>query len=136
MQAFFATRHDYGVLLLRVGVGAAILPFGLMKIGILGTGTFSGTMQYLTGIGIPSIIALLVIIGETVGALSLFFGFCTRFCAASLVVIMAGAVVSTFGMGYTAGYVTPLLFLLAFLPLVVNGGGAWSVDRAVAKKLA
>jgi putative oxidoreductase len=136
MKTFFATKHDYGMLLLRVGAGAAILPFGLMKIGLLGTGTFAGTLQYFTGMSIPWIIALLVIIGENLGGLSLIFGFCTRFCAASLVVIMAGAVVATFGMGYATGFVTPLLFLLTFLPLVLNGGGAWSVDAAIARKIA
>ena len=91
-------------------------------------------MGFLTGAGIPSFIALLIILGESLGALSLILGFCTRFSAASLVVIMAGAVVFTFDKGYMAGYSTPLIFLLMFLPLLVSGAGAWSLDGWLAKK--
>ncbi|MBI1812309.1 DoxX family protein [Candidatus Peregrinibacteria bacterium] len=130
MQRFFATNHDYGTLLLRVGAGAAMLPFGILKLQ-----TFTGTMQFLTSQGIPSFIAFLVILGESVGALSMIVGFCTRFCAASLAVIMIGAVAATYGSGYMTGFVIPLLFLFMFLPLIVHGGGAWSADEAIAKKI-
>lgn len=134
MKHFFMTKNDYGMLLLRVGVGAAMLPFGLAKTDILVAGGYAQTMAFLTGAGIPAFIALLVIIGESVGSASLILGFCTRFCAASLVVIMAGAVSVMFAKGYMMGYALPLLFLLSFLPLVVNGGGAWSVDQMIAKR--
>lgn len=131
MKNFFATRHDVGMFLLRIGAGAAILPYGIQKVQ-----GFEGTMQFMTGAGIPWIIALLVVIAESVGALSLIIGFCTRFCAASLAVIMVGAIYFVFGQGFFAGYSSPTLFLLLFIPLIINGGGAWSADGEIAKKVA
>jgi len=136
MKKFFATSSDYGLLLLRVGVGAAMLPYGLTKLGLIEGGTYDGTIQAFAGMGIPAFIAILVMAAESVGAISLILGFCTRFCAASLAVIMIGAIYIVYGMGYFTGYVSPLLFLIALLPLILNGGGAWSVDGEIAKKLA
>ncbi len=130
MKKFFATSHSYSFLLLRVSAGAAMLPFGIQKVQ-----TFDATMGFLTGAGIPWIIAILVIIGESVGAISLILGFCTRFCAASLAVIMTGAVYMMFDKGYMMGYATPLLFLLLYLPLILAGAGAYSVDGVIAKKI-
>ena len=130
MKKFFATSKNYGALILRVGAGLTMFPFGLQKIQ-----TFDQTIGFMTGAGIPWIIAALVIVAESLGAVSLILGFCTRFSAASLAVVMAGAVYFTFGKGYMMGYATPLLFFIMFLPLVINGAGAWSVDKAIAKKI-
>ncbi|MSR87099.1 DoxX family protein [Candidatus Peribacteria bacterium] len=131
MKAFFATKNDLGTMLLRVGAGLAMLPFGIQKVQ-----TFEGTMQFFTGMGIPYFIAVLVVVAETLGAVALVLGFCSRFCAALLAVIMVGAVYAMFSSGYFAGYATPLLFLIMFVPLVVNGAGAWSVDAEISKKMA
>ncbi len=134
MNRFFGTSNDFGLMILRVGSGLAMLPFGLMKLGFIGDGSLSATLQGMTGMGIPKIIALLVVIGESVGAVSLMLGFCTRFCAGSLAVIMAGAVFVVFDKGYMGGYMGPLLLLIMYIPQIINGGGAWSIDRLIAKK--
>ncbi len=134
MKSFFSTTNDFGLMILRVGSGLAMLPFGFSKLGLMGDGTFGGSIGMLTGMGIPWIIALLVIVGESIGALSLILGFCTRFCAASLAIIMAGAVFVMFDKGYMGGYMGPLLLLIMFVPQIINGGGAWSIDRLIAKK--
>jgi len=130
MNAFFATQPTYNALLLRVASGAAMLPFGIMKIQ-----TYDQTISFMTGAGIPWIIAILVIIAETLGALALILGLCTRFCAGSLAVIMVGAIFATYSMGYMSGFVIPLLFLIMFLSLTISGGGAWSADESICKKL-
>ena len=134
IKHFFATKNDYSIMLMRVAVGAAMLPYGLMKLGVIGGGTFQQTMGFLTSMGIPSFIAILVIAGESLGAVSLILGFCTRFCAASLTVIMGGAVMAMMSKGYMMGYATPLLFLIMFATLVQTGAGAWSIDGLIAKK--
>ncbi len=129
MKGFFSTSAaDYGTFVLRLAAGAAMLPHGIPKL----TG-FEGTMGFLTGAGIPWIIALLVIVGESVGAIALILGFCTRFCAASLAVIMVGAIVFHASKG--DGFETAMLFLLMYVPLVINGAGALSLDAIIAKKL-
>ncbi len=121
------TSPDWTFTFLRVASGLAMLPYGWSKIE-----NYAGTMQFMTGMGIPSFVAMLVVAAETVGAVSLVLGFATRFCAASLAVVMVGAVIAVHGMGYMQGFATPLLFLLMFLPLVVKGAGAWSIDRKIA----
>mgnify|MGYP001581046521 FL=1 len=107
----------------------------LAKIGMIGQGTTAMTVEMFAGMGVPAVITYLVIIAETVGAVALILGLCTRFCAASLALIMAVAIYFMFGSGYFAGYVTPLLFLIMFLPLIRNGAGGCSVDREVVKKM-
>lgn len=133
MNRFFGTSNDIGLMILRVGSGAAMLPFGLMKLGFIGDGTLSATLAGMTGMGIPWIIALLVVIGESVGAISLILGFCTRFCAASLSIIMAGTIFFTFDKGYMGGYMGPLLLLIMYVSVTIDGAGAWSVDRQIVK---
>lgn len=136
MKKFFATNdRDFSALLLRFGAGAAMVPFGLAKFGLVGEGSLSGTIEMLGGMGIPSFITILVSIAELVGAASLIAGFCTRFCAGSLAVVMAGAVYYTYGMGYAAGFAVPLLFVITYVPLVISGAGALSADSLIAKKL-
>lgn len=136
MKRFFATKPDVGTFLLRVGAGAAMLPFGLMKLGyIAGQGSgIAATIQFMTSSGIPWIVACLIIVGESLGAVSLILGFFTRFCAAAIAVIMAGAVYFTFSMGYFTGYVSPLLFFIMMIPLAFNGGGAYALDNVITKK--
>ncbi len=131
MKKFFATSSkDYGTLALRLAAGALMLPYGITKVQ-----SYDATIQFMTGMGIPSVVAMLVIVAETVGAVSLVLGFCTRFCAASLGVVMVGAVYAMFGQGFFAGYATPLLFLCVYIPLVINGAGALSLDGIIAKKV-
>ena len=60
MKKFFATKNDYGMLLLRVTAGAAMLPFGLAKIGVIAGPGFSGTIGYFGTLGIPAFITVLV----------------------------------------------------------------------------
>jgi len=45
--------------------------------------------------GLPWIVAFLVIIGEFFGSLGLLAGFLTRFTAASFIIIMLGAITTT-----------------------------------------
>lgn len=133
MQWLFGTDNSLSSLVLRVGAGALMLPAGLMKMGLMGDGSFGGTIEQLGGMGIPAIIAILVIIGESVGAASLILGFCTRFCAASLAVIMAGAVFFTYGQGFGV-FSFPLALLLMYVSLAISGGGMLSIDRFLAKR--
>lgn len=135
MKKFFATTDDKVIACLRIVSGLLMLPFGLAKIGAVGEGTVQMTVEMMSGMGIPAFVAWLVIIAETVGAMSLIVGFCTRFCAGSLALIMAAAVVFTFPMGYMTGYITPLLFLTLYAPMIVRGAGSWSADEVIAKKV-
>ena len=96
--------------------------------------------------GLPWLVAFLVIIGESFGALALAAGLLTRFSAASLGVIMLGAVamvhwphgffMNWFGQQTGEGFEFHLLVIGMALALVANGGGKWSIDRVIASWIA
>jgi putative oxidoreductase len=87
-----------------------------------------------------------VIVGEFFGSLGLLAGFLTRFTAASLAVIMVGAIVTThvphgffmnwFGKQAGEGYEYHLLVIGMCAALLIAGAGRWSVDGEIAKRLA
>ena len=141
MKKLFVTNSsDYGALVLRIALAAVILPHGLQKaVGMFGGPGFDGAMGFLTGLGVPAIIAMLVIIAESLGALGILFGFLTRFCAAAIVVDMIGAILIVHAKnGFFAGnggYEYLLALIGIGLVLVMNGGGAWSIDSVLQKKM-
>lgn len=85
---------DLPALIGRLTLGLVILPHGLQKtLGWFGGYGFEGTVGFFTGtLGVPFIVAVLVIAAESLGTLSIILGFLTRFCAASLALVMAGAI--------------------------------------------
>jgi putative oxidoreductase len=120
-----------------------MLPHGLQKtLGLFGGYGFTGTMGYFTGtLGMSYLVALLVIASESVGAIALIVGFLSRFCAASLVIVMVGAVymahwangffMNWFGNQPGEGFEYHLLVVGLALTVVVGGAGRWSIDRAL-----
>ena len=139
--ALMKTNCNVGATVARLTVGLVMLPHGLQKtLGVFGGLGFNATMELLTTkLGLPWLIALLVIMAESVGAVALIAGFMTRFCAASLAVVMAGAVLMAhgqngffmnwFGVQQGEGFEYHLLVIGACLSLVISGAGAFSVDR-------
>ena len=147
MNWLFQTDESWSGLITRVALGLVIFPHGAQKmLGWYGGNGFSGTMGFFTEqMGIPAVIAFLVIIGEFFGSLGLLIGFLTRFTAASLGLIMVGAMamvhqqhgffMNWFGQQAGEGYEYHILVIGMCLALLVAGGGKWSVDRALAEKL-
>ena len=90
-------------------------------------------------------IAFLVIIGESFGAIGLLAGLLTRFAAASFIVIMLGAIATVhlpfgFFMNWSGqqqgeGFEYHLLVIGMSAALLVAGGGKWSADRMIAKQI-
>jgi putative oxidoreductase len=148
MKAFFQTDDSWAGLILRLTLGLVILPHGAQKVlGLFGGFGFSGTMGYFTQtLGLPWIIAFLVIIGEFFGSLGLLIGFLTRFSAASIGVIMLGAItmvhlqngffMNWFGRQPGEGYEYHLLVIGIAIALTVIGAGRWSVDQQIAQRIA
>ena len=147
MKRLFETPDDGSALILRVMLGVVMFPHGAQKLlGWFGGFGFSGTMGFFTGkMGIPAVIAFLVIIGESLGSLALIAGFLTRFTAASLAIIMVGAIAlvhwpygffaNWFGNQAGEGFEYHLLVIAICAALIVTGGGKGSVDRLIAEKL-
>jgi putative oxidoreductase len=147
MKAVVQTDDGWAGLILRLTLGLVMLPHGIQKLlGWFGGFGFNGTMGVFTEkMGMPWIIAFLVIIAESFGSLGLLAGFLTRFVAASLAVIMLGAItmvhlpygffMNWFGQQQGEGYEYHLLVIGIAAALLVTGSGRWSVDREVAERI-
>jgi len=147
MKALFQTDDGWTGLILRLTLGLVMFPHGAQKLlGWFGGFGFNGTMGFFTQkMGLPWLIALLIIIGESFGSVALLAGFLTRFTAASLAIIMLGAIalvhlpngffMNWFGQQQGEGYEYHLLVIGIAAALLVTGGGKWSVDRTVMERL-
>lgn len=148
IERFFEADTSKTLYLQRVLLGAVMLPHGAQKLlGWFGGYGFTGTMNYFTGtMQLPSALAFLVIVSESLGSLALIFGLCTRLSAFGVVATMVGAVLTThlkvgffmnwFGNQAGEGVEYHLLALAVALPLVVRGGGAFALDRRLFAMLA
>ena len=92
-----ANIHSIGVSLLRIHFGIILLAHGWLKVYVF---SIAGTVGYFASIGLPPIIAYLVIFGELVGGLALILGIQTRLAAALAVPIVFGAAVMNGGNGW------------------------------------
>jgi putative oxidoreductase len=147
MKVLFQTDERWVGLILRLTLGLVMFPHGAQKLlGWYGGFGFSGTMGFFTeSMHLPWLIAFLVIIGESFGSVALLAGLLTRFTAASLAVIMVGAIVTThlpngffmnwFGKQAGEGYEYHLLVIGISLALLITGAGRWSVDKVIADRL-
>lgn len=83
MKKILYTSDSWSPLVIRTLLGVVIFAHGAQKLfGWFGGYGFSNTMAFFTGVmGIPWILAFLVILLESVGALALVAGLCTRFLA-------------------------------------------------------
>ena len=147
MKILFQTDEAWSGLILRVMLGLVMLPHGAQKLlGWYGGFGFAGTMGFFTEqMHVPAVVAFLVIIGESFGSLGLILGLLTRFTAASLSLIMAGAIamvhwpngffMNWFGKQAGEGFEYHLLVIGMSLALLIAGAGKWSVDGVIAKKL-
>ena len=146
MKAFFQTDESINNLIIRVMLGIVMFPHGAQKLlGWFGGYGLEGTLGFFTNqMGMSMIIAILVILGESLGALGLIAGFLTRFCAVGILFIMSGAIVmvhasNSFFMNWSGkqggeGFEYHLLAIALCLPLLISGGGRFSADGFIAKR--
>lgn len=132
--------------LLRVLLGLVLFPHGAQKLlGWFGGYGFDGTMGFLTEtVGLPWILAFLVILIEFFGALLLIAGFATRIVAVGVISLFTGIVFTShlqngFFMNWGGsqageGFEYHLLAIGIALALLISGAGKWSVDYSLQKK--
>jgi putative oxidoreductase len=147
MRTLFQTDEAWSSLILRVMLGVVMFPHGAQKLlGWYGGFGFGGTMGFFTEqMHIPAVLAFLVIVGESFGALGLIVGFLTRVSAFGMLCIMLGAITlvhwpNGFFMNWSGkqageGFEYHLLVIGMSIALLIAGGGKWSVDGAIAKQL-
>lgn len=147
MKKILATNSaNNTALIARLALGIVVFPHGAQKLlGWFGGYGFEGTMGFLTGTaGLPSIVALLVILIEFFGALFLIAGFTTRLAALGILGNFVGVVLTShLNNGFFMNWYNQpnqgegleyfiLLFGLSIVSLITGGGKA-SVDAAITK---
>lgn len=125
-----ATGLDIGLLILRVGVGAAILQAGLIK--ALDFSTAVGFMES-AGWRLPGLAAFMVTAAETLGGLGLIFGAMTPLAAFAVIAAMVDAwAVNVSGSAFwSEPFNVPFLIGVGATALLFAGAGAYSLDAKV-----
>jgi len=136
-QSSSAPRHrvevDVSLLIARLAAGLVMFPHGTQHLfGWFGGTGLSSFVQYLGPL------AYLVSIGEVFGSLALILGVMSRFSAASLVVIMLGAIfighvhhgffMNWYGIKQGEGFEYHLLMIALLLVVSIAGPGRFSVN--------
>lgn len=127
---------DWSLLVLRVVLGVVFMAHGAQKLfGAFGGPGLSAVVQMLGPVG------YLVTIGEFFGGLGLVVGFLPRFSAASIIVIMLGAIELVHGKvgffmnwsGHQAGegFEYHLLAIASLIPIVIAGPGRFAVANVL-----
>jgi putative oxidoreductase len=140
------TDNDIATLVIRVLLGVVFFPHGMQKLlGWYGGYGFTGSMGFFTEtLHVPAIFAFLAIMAEGLGSLGLITGLLTRVAAFGIGVNMVVAVymlhwqngffMNWFGNQKGEGFEFHLLVIAIAVALIIKGGGALSVDRALAEK--
>src|SRR5262245_10088575 len=125
---------DWSLLIVRVVFGVVFMAHGAQKLfGAFGGPGLTAFVQILGPIG------YLVTIGEFFGGLGLILGILPRFSAASIIVIMMGAIAMVHGkvgffMNWTGkqageGFEYHLLAIASLAPIVIAGPGRFALAR-------
>jgi len=120
---------ELSLLLMRVIVGVIFAAHGAQKLfGVWGGQGLEATVEQM---GVP--LGYLVTIGEFFGGLGLIVGFLTRFSAASLIVIMIGAIAIVHGKNgfflQNQGFEYNLALIGLLLPILICGPGRFSIGQ-------
>ena len=146
VKTVLATHPNIGFSITRLTLGLVLFPHGAQKLlGLFGGNGFTATMEFFTTqMGLPSIVALSVILIEFFGSISLILGFISRFWALAVAGMFMGIIFTTqlehgffmnwFGNQAGEGYEYSLLVIGLALTIVVNGSGIWSMDNVITKK--
>lgn len=148
IKTFFSTdNNSLALLFVRLSLGAVILPHGMQKaLGLFGGYGFAGTVGGLESMGLPALVAVLVILAEFAGSIGVILGLGTRFMAFSIALTLGGAMImgghvqhgffmNWFGNQAGEGMEYFILVLGSAIALIFGGGGKWSIDSFIAKKL-
>ena len=136
LHDIFKTDSSLAALILRVGLGLALIPHGAQKLfGWFGGYGLEGTGQWMASIGLQPGMLMAALAGsaEFFGGLALVLGLLTRPAAALTAFTMLVAIFSVHsGNGFfmsNNGYEYGFVLLVASLSLLVSGGGRLSLDR-------
>jgi putative oxidoreductase len=121
---------DVGLLILRIGLGAAMLQAGLIK-----AFDFNSTVGFMESGGwrLPTFAAFMVTAAETAGGIGLLLGSLTPLatCAVIAAMLDAWAVNVSAAAFWSEPFNVPFLVAVGATALLFTGAGAYSVDARI-----
>src|SRR5437868_5800907 len=143
-NAFVRTRDDYAALVLRLCLAIVFFPHGAQKVlGWFGGSGARATIQGFSKMGLPPLVTVLVMAAEFGGAILLVLGLLTRLAAVGIGALMVAAILlvhgkvgffmNWFGNQKGEGFEYHLLAIGMAVALLITGGGALSIDRALSR---
>ena len=142
LRKFLSTDNDPAALVMRLALGLVFFAHGGQKVlGWWGGYGASATIQGFAKMGLPPVVTVLIMAAELGGGILLILGFLTRLAALGIGCVMAGALFLVhakvgFFMNWAGtqkgeGFEYHILALGLAIALLIKGGGAVSVDRAL-----
>lgn len=123
--------HHIGLLILRLGFGGLMLTHGLPKIARLSASPIVFPDPLGVGSGLSLVLAL---IGEVIAPVFIIIGLKTKLATIPAIVTMfVAAFVVHFNDPFSKKEMA-LLYLFAFLVILLSGAGKYSVDAYLANK--
>jgi putative oxidoreductase len=122
----------YALLLLRVTLGVMFIAHAALKVFVFTVPGFAG---FLAQVGMPSFMALPVILLEAFGGLALILGVYARAVALVLTPVLLGALSVHVGNGWlftapNGGWEYPAFLVVAALTIVLSGDGAFALKAS------
>ncbi len=121
----------YAALLLRLALGGLFLAHAGLKLFVF---TPAGTAQFFASVGLPPVLAYVVMTAEVVGGVALLAGLWTRVIALALTPILLGAIVTVHGpAGFfftnaNGGWEYPAFWIVALFVQSLLGDGAFALS--------
>lgn len=127
-----ANTVSIALLIGRIGIAGLMLVHGLPKLQML----LSGDIQFpgMLGMG-PALSLGLAVFAEVLCSILILFGLFTRYAAIPLIVTMLVAVFLFHANDPFAQQELGLLYLIGYLILFLLGGGKYSLDAMLCRKL-
>jgi len=140
VKNFLRSSNDKILALMRLILGIIFLAHGGQKaLGLWhGMGWHGTVHMFTTYLHIPAFFAACAILAEFVGGILLLAGFLSRLAALAIAINMMVAILKVhfhnglLGGPAGQGYEYPLALLALCILIIFKGGGAMSVDRAIA----
>ncbi|MEW5922696.1 MAG: DoxX family protein [Candidatus Zixiibacteriota bacterium] len=124
--------NSWGLLVLRVSVGSMmLLSHGWSK--LMNFSTISPQFADPFGFG-PGVSLGLVVFAEVFASIALIFGFLTRLATFPLIITMLTAAFLIFAGEPLGKRELPIMYLIAYLTILLSGPGKYSLDRLMFKK--
>ncbi|MCM2504650.1 DoxX family protein [Aureimonas altamirensis] len=124
----------YAALALRLVLGLLFLAHAGLKIFVF---TPAGTAQFFESLGLPGVLAYIVMLAEVLGGVALILGFKTRIVAPALIPILLGAIVTVHGPAgffFTnegGGWEFLGLWIVGLVALALLGDGPYAVKPSI-----